>query len=158
MKKNILLTLIGFFLMFGLMPTAHSQEASGKFQEVYKVPGMSKDQIYTQALTWTADSFADAKEVIQMKDRDAGRIVGKGVTYYKQRGSFMANTPAEFTMIIECKDGRYRVTFKDFFALSSIAGRLKVTNSSYLNQLHEKCRSLAADLYTYMKKASKDDW
>ena len=116
---------------------------------------MSKDKIYTQALSWTAENFVSANAVIQMKDRDVGKIVGKGVTEFKQ---WVAAVPAEFTTIIECKDGRYRVTFKDFIALWKGPGRQPVTQANFLNQLNEKCRSMAADLYTYMKQASKDEW
>jgi len=131
--------------------SAHGQD---KFQEVYKVPKMSKQQIYDRALAWTAESFVDAKSVIQMNDRDVGKIIGRGTA------RFGFGTPAEYTMIIEAKDGRYRVTFKDFIALWGNppgSWRRPVKKAKYLNQLIDNSRSLASSLFSFMQKADQED-
>lgn len=73
----------------------------------------TKEQIYIAVNDWFVRSFNDGKSVIQLNDKDAGCIIGKGFI------SNMGNTQAFFTnsnisayviIRIDIKDGRMRVT------------------------------------------------
>lgn len=73
----------------------------------------SKEQIYVAVNDWFARSFNDGKSVIQLNDKDAGCIIGKG--YISNMGStlsFASNADISAYVIIrvDMKDGKMRVT------------------------------------------------
>lgn len=87
------------------------------YQGVQRVDGVSKDELYIRAREWFAKTFVSAQAVIQMDDKEAGKIIGKGVA----RSSFvMLLTPVSYTLYytvsITVKDGRYRYEITDFMA------------------------------------------
>lgn len=73
----------------------------------------SKEQIYVTVNDWFARSFNDGKSVIQLNDKDAGVIIGKG--YISNMGSTMsfasnADISADVIIRVDMKDGRMRIT------------------------------------------------
>lgn len=58
---------------------------------------LNKQTLYSNALSFFAVEFKSANNVIQMKDSDAGKVIGKGIA-----GS------RDITITITCKDGRYK--------------------------------------------------
>ncbi|RZK33076.1 MAG: DUF4468 domain-containing protein, partial [Hymenobacter sp.] len=47
------------------------------YQGVVEVAGATKEQLYTRAYEWLAKAYRSANDVIQMQDKEAGRLVGK---------------------------------------------------------------------------------
>jgi len=85
------------------------------YSEVVKVDGATKDQLYTRSREWFARTFKSAKDVLQMDDRAAGKVIDKGYT----QGSFVMLLSAMkfdiwYTVSITGKDGRYRYEVSDF--------------------------------------------
>lgn len=120
MKKSLLIILL-------LLPTAMQAQsiqipvdsATRKidYQGVVKADGLTKDELYTRAREWFAKTFNSAKDVIQMDDKSAGKIIGKGAA----NGSyFYLLTTIRFTLYytvsITVKDGRYRYEITDIEA------------------------------------------
>lgn len=73
----------------------------------------TKEQIYVSVNDWFARSFNDGKSVIQLNDKDAGCIIGKG--HISNMGSTMsfasnANISADVIIRVDMKDGRMRIT------------------------------------------------
>lgn len=73
----------------------------------------TKDQIYVAVNDWFVRSFNNGKSVIQLNDKDAGCIIGKG--YISNMGStqsFFTNSNISAYVIIrtDIKDGRMRIT------------------------------------------------
>lgn len=85
------------------------------FQEVVQVPGATKDELYTRAREWFAKTFKSSKDVIQMDDRIAGKIIGKG-SGNGLTGNILLITSfwLNYTVSITIKDGRYRYEITDF--------------------------------------------
>jgi len=48
------------------------------YTEIVKVDSIKAKDLYVRAYTWFANSFVNAKNVIQLNDKEAGRILGKG--------------------------------------------------------------------------------
>lgn len=80
-----------------------------EYTELVKVDSMiSQNDLYLKAKEWMARTFNSAKEVIQMDDKDAGIIIGKG--------NFLEGKACRinFTLKIQVKNGRFKYWFSDF--------------------------------------------
>lgn len=49
-----------------------------EYTGIVQVAGVSKEELYTRARSWFVKTYKDADVVIQMDDKDAGKIIGKG--------------------------------------------------------------------------------
>ncbi len=82
------------------------------YQGVVEVPGATKDQLYTRAYEWMAKTYRSANAVIQMQDKESGRLVGRGSTRATVRG-YDAGV-VRHTLTLYFKDGRYKYVLTDF--------------------------------------------
>ncbi len=89
--KKLLIVMILFSACYA--PKATTKKEVKKFSPVtFKVIDSvkgSQNQLYIKAYQWMANTFNSAKEVIQMQDKEAGKLIGKGVmkTAYCKRWS-----------------------------------------------------------------------
>ena len=73
-------------------------------QKVIEVPGFSQKQIYTRTLEWMTKTYVSANEVIQLKDPDHGKLIGRGITYFTNGAEpFAATIPCEYIITVETK-------------------------------------------------------
>lgn len=82
--------------------------------QVYEAPGFTKDQLYTTARMWIAQNFKSAKAVIEYENKDEGTIIGNGNIPFPCKGFDclgFGDTRVPFTMKVETKDGKIRITF-----------------------------------------------
>lgn len=73
----------------------------------------TKEQIYVAVNDWFVRSFNNGKSVIQLNDKDAGCIIGKGfISNMGSTQSFFTNSNISAYVIIraDIKDGRMRIT------------------------------------------------
>ena len=79
---------------------------------VHEAPGRTKQQICIAARDWTTLAFKDSEAVIEVFDADRGKLIGKGNMTVNGYDS----TPfrVNFTLTIECRDGRVRSSFEDY--------------------------------------------
>ncbi len=93
-----------------------------EFHRVDTVDG-TQSKLFTKANEWVAQSFNDAKSVIQMSDKEAGKIVGKGVmSSQSSMGALIGSSTfyVKYTITITVKDGRYKIDLTDFIATDII--------------------------------------
>ena len=130
-------------------------------QKVHDID-LTKNEIYDASLEWMAQTFFDSREVIELKDKENGKIIGKGMTSFRGKtGWFSANTPCRFTLIVEAKDNKYRTTYTNFIGLwGENQSRLEpVSEKAYVDAVKAKLAVMDDDLYGYLKKSrSKTDW
>ncbi|MFZ5368122.1 MAG: DUF4468 domain-containing protein [Spirochaetota bacterium] len=81
------------------------------YQKIIEAPGMTQAQLYDKALQWMAYTFRSSKNVIQYQNQNEFKIIGKG--YLDVNYSGLAAVPTYFTLTIETKDGRLRITFSN---------------------------------------------
>lgn len=85
-----------------------------RFSEVVQTPGISADQLFLSARTWFVDYFNSAEAVIQMEDKEGGKIMGKGVAkvHSTRRAEFGFKVPwngfLEYTITLQFRDGRFK--------------------------------------------------
>lgn len=83
------------------------------FVKVFNVENQSKDDIFTQALEVLVSLYKDANEVIQIKDKEGGLIVGKGFSDspIREINSWaICRNRCWHIVKIEIKDSKLRVT------------------------------------------------
>lgn len=115
MKRFILGSLtVSFFIA---QPSfAAKGDKLSEVQQVIEFNGLKKDKIYNGSRQWVATKFRSAQNVIQMDDKENGIIIGKGNFNYPCSGwqclSYDGHT-VQFTVKIEAKDNKARITFND---------------------------------------------
>lgn len=78
------------------------------YTEVVKADSLSADQLYGNAKFFVANAFKSAKDVTQLQDDNAKSVVCKGnFTGYRGNGFI------DFTLSIQCKDGRYKYSISN---------------------------------------------
>lgn len=101
--------------------TAEAQIFDAKVYEyrlVDSVSGASKADLYVRARQWFAKTYGSSKSVIEMDDKEAGKIVGKALTNWPIRGGFgniLCQSLVHYTITIDIKDGKYRCVLSDFW-------------------------------------------
>jgi len=123
-----------------------------ELQAVIEVPGQSKDQLFARTLAWMAESFVSSKAVIELQDKENGRIIGHGRTSFSSMG--LVEIPCDYTLIVDVKDEKLRLTFNNFIGQWG-----KYRNEPYLvaeaghaRQIKQNLSSLPASLEAYLKK------
>lgn len=170
MKKIIFL--IATFLPVSIL--ADDQNQPIKFEKVYEVAGLSKDQIYDGARQWFAISFKSANAVIQYEDKAAGTIIGKGNMSFPCTSylNCLANKDikVDFTTRVDSKDGKMRVSYDDLrkVSLPKVSSGLKLSGyslpiqaSSYDGELvSKKLDELSDEMVQKIQSQKKvnDDW
>ena len=123
MTWRVLVALLGFLMCFaslasdGVEPESVPDPVPLEYTDVVSMEGASKEQLYERAELWFVDTFVDANEVLQLKDKENGRIVGKGSFQYVPKsmsGSTTVTGPVMFTTKVFAKEGRYKYVLTDF--------------------------------------------
>jgi hypothetical protein len=89
------------------------------YTSIIEASGIKKDLIYSRVREWVALNFKSAQNVIQMDDKESGKIITKGLlpSYYTYR---MLGSDRQwpynlrFTLNIAIKDEKLRVQVSDF--------------------------------------------
>lgn len=84
------------------------------FVQVINADGKSKEQLYVLLNYWITHTFTDANSVIQLNDKELGRIIAKG--YVKSIAYHIGGSNSydvSITPVIKCdiKDEKVRVTY-----------------------------------------------
>ena len=79
---------------------------------VVEVPGATQAQLYDRAYEWVVKNYGSAQRVIQMQDKEAGKIIVKGRTpaYFKGHEFGWITHTLSFYV----KDGKYKYDITDF--------------------------------------------
>lgn len=140
-----------------------------------------KDKLYTRALTWVVKTYNSAKDVIQLNDKDDGKLILKAIMQIPvARGGYET---VDYTMTIDVKDNKYRCTITGFthtggtydeYALNNAYGDLdrdavyvttvdmerELKSPPKLRYIKSKCADLSnrylADLKSAMSSSEKD--
>lgn len=84
------------------------------FEEVVQAPGISKNELYSRSREWFARSFRSAEHVLQMDDREAGKLAGRAWTLIEiEQLQAITTVKLRFLIMVQIRDERYKVTFTD---------------------------------------------
>lgn len=181
MKTKILIALLS---IYGI---ANAQEkismpidsATGKvvYTEIVYVESKTKDELYLNGKEWLANTFKSSKEVIDMDDKEAGQIIGKGLFVVSLNGDWGY---IHFTVALYFKDGRYKYEIKnishenpksssrsglgDGGAVENekpACGKMLMSKKQWEKikvNADSNIKNLIADLNYYMIKSNSSDW
>ena len=160
MKKLFTISVILFIISCAAMLDKIPEEDL-RVQKVFEVD-LNKGEIYSSSVQWMAKTFVDSKEVIEVKDAENGRLIGKGITEFRVQ---IIQVPCRYTMTIEAKDNKVRITFDNFVGLwgkyhnqPRAIGKYK-GERGYLEEIKNKLNILADDLNNHLNKTKADsDW
>lgn len=134
---------------------------------------ITKDELYKRAKKWFIDNYKSANDVIQMDDKDAGEIIGKG--YFEER--FQPAIGAGIDMkiyhiiTISIKDGKYKYKITNFTSKGTASGITseapledhinfdkKNKYTDYYLKIDSKVKGIIASIEKAMKQGGGDDW
>lgn len=155
------------------------------YQTVVDVPGITKDELFLRAenffISYYNNSYKDAKDVIQTKDKEEGLIIGKaywpdlywaislndhyyGAYHYlridaKEGKARITVTVQEVTDNPVRLSGKYFIPMKDFYPINNNVFSIeKNWQGKAFYQLHSNCKELIAIVTTALNKGlSKSD-
>ena len=107
MKKIIAMTSL---LLIGCAAFTAIPIEERKSEIVIEDLNKGKDELYDITLEWMAKVFKDSKSVIEVKDKNRGKIIGKG--YWVVTG--FGNTGVTFTLSISIKESKIRGQFENY--------------------------------------------
>ena len=156
------------------------------YTEVVFVDSLTnKQELFSRAKEWFAKTFQSSTNVIQMEDKEDGKIIGKALLpiYNKTLGDF---GHIHYTISIFLKDGRYKYELSDFYHKGQIlsngdravdigscesmintndknlfGGSMQKTYNNYLNQMDIHAKELIFSLKSFMAKKltkTENDW
>jgi len=101
-------------------PNLPIDSATGKITYVGVVTvdtSIKKLELYSRAREWFAKTYNSSTTVIQMDDKESGKIVGKALiqAYCKSLGSDRKCGFINYTISVYFKDGRYKYEITDFY-------------------------------------------
>ena len=106
---------------------------SGKitYKEVVK-DSLTKDELYIRTKEWFARSFTSAQDVLQMDDRQAGKLIGKGTARGFNNSALLSNGfTLYYTVSIILKDGKYKYEISDFLAKNDYMNGITNSDEKY---------------------------
>lgn len=164
--KNVIV-----FLMMLLAPVVTSGQkiekdsVSGIYtaKGVVQVDDVPKDKLYSRAMEWIALSYKSAQDVVQLSNKEDGKIICKGnfpVSLYMKSGS------VEHTLTLEFKDNRFRYRYTNFVYYSAGSGSVPFDGTMMgkkkaISTTEEKIEKSISSLTAYLKgndKAADDGW
>ena len=110
---------------------------------VRQIPETAKDELYAKIYQALVDVYVNAKNVIQMQDKENGVIVCKGIIEYTNSAMSSVNTimgshinvdeVIDYTIKIQVREGRYKVDIYDMIVDEGLFSDSKCTMSDFLS-------------------------
>ena len=180
MKKILFVLVLIFTTQQVLSQELPISDKTGEvlYESVVSVDGASSEELYIRATEWFAKRFNSANDVIQMQDKEAGKIIGKGAFRIK-KGLYVVGSQVHYTISIFAKEGRYKYAITDIYheankdyprnrggSLSNEkpdCGHQRILKKVWRkikSATHQYCTALSKDITLYMSETNNedDDW
>jgi len=139
--------------------TSGQTRADYEYQKVQEVDA-SADQIYTEAQAWMAERFVSSQDAIQLRDEENHRLVANAEKNMDV-GTMGTSLPVEMDLIVEARDGRFRMTARNFIIRSSAAGQTTEVppTEGNLGDIEAELDAIRTELAAYVEESQEeDDW
>lgn len=156
--KVSLLISICFLIFIGCAGMQPATESERNIVYTVDVPNSSKDEIYLSVRKWIAQTFRSAKAVIELDDPDSGTLIGNGTVQEPCDACLYSVADVLFTMQIDVKDNKFRISFSNLQRRSSEGSKQIITQYS-LEKTKPKLLSFGDDIAAFINKDKKSsDW
>lgn len=160
----ILFVVVGMFsgALLGCAKTPPPEPATSddwEIQRVIPVPGVAKDAIFERAKSWVGGAFSPSLDVIQYANRRTGVVRGKtSIPHVRpKKWSPPDRFDYRFTVIVEAKDERMRVTFKDVYMMG-VYGREPILKTDMAEISPKIEMAIDALVASFAAEKKADDW
>jgi hypothetical protein len=126
-------------------------------RQIYTVE-LSRNDIYDRSLEWCARKLASVNDDIVVRDREKGKIIGKATGKYSEYFDFLVDRQFSYTITIDIKEGRYRVTF-DNFVVYYDERQIKASKAEFkfeIGKIRKQVDKLMEELRDYVSKGSTE--
>ena len=179
-KKNILMPLFWILKRKKYISILPLDTSTGlvTFDEVINCKGVDTDELYSALREWLAISFNNSESVLQMDDRESGKLIAKGRTEIKVGG---ITYPSNFILKIYIREGRfkymitnivydngvisgieYKNPIEDWYTGYTTKGRLVKWQVKYHKELVKFAYNIENDIKNHIRSLSNkddiDDW
>jgi hypothetical protein len=138
------------------------------YERIDSMPNASKLDLYNKAKIWFVNTFNSAKAVIQMDDKDAGTLMGKGLTGF-DAGNLMTGPIKQYinyTININLKDNKYRMQIYDIYVSDGNATaytpeqllKYPKMNKKKIERIDNNVQDLIAGFKAAINKKSEDNF
>ena len=117
---TILVICMGISTLYAQDLPVDKETGKVTYSEILEAPGQSKDVIYTKVRSWVSETFRSAKAVIDLEDKENGKLVAKGnmsAGVLKNGLNKVDGGRVDFTMTFLIKDDKLKV---EHFALATM--------------------------------------
>lgn len=185
MKKLLIFILLFPFSSFAQISDLPIDSSTSliTYSGVVQVAG-DKTELYSRAREWFAKAYKSSTNVIQMDDKESGKIVGKALmqVYHRAFGKDHVSGFINYTISVYIKDGRYKYEVANFYHTGQYVGdgitipdfgtceemihakkkSYQKTFNYYLSQMDENIKALILNMKENMSKQNttgkKDNW
>lgn len=118
--KIVLLALLLPFIAFAqkakpLQIPVDTTNGRISYSEITYADSTSKKELFSKVLEWIALTYTSVKDVVKLKDRDAGKIIAQGVFNERlEQGLNIYSASIYHTLLIGIKDGTCKIQITDF--------------------------------------------
>ena len=147
-KAIIILVIILTTIAVNAQTISEIPKKNLSFEKVIQTENINKTDLFISVNEWFATSYNSANDVIQMSDKEAGKIIGKGVMNCNMDGNSSYDGKINYTINVAIKDNRYKVILSNFTHTGKGISLGLITN--------EEIYSTKGMLKKYNNKAWKD--
>ena len=137
------------------------------YQGVVQIGNLTINESYPKIKSWVATNFVSANDVIQLDDKENGKMIIKGntIVWVKSVG-LNVDMRVSFSLTIDVKDERFRYTYQVTDITSGSPSKSSMNqmnkNNRMVNGLKEDIsaafNALIEDLRSSILNASSDNW
>jgi hypothetical protein len=135
-------------------------EAERATAVIYEIPGVGSTGLFERTVNWMNAAVVSKGGQIVQADKIGGSLTAKVMTSYN---NMFVEVPARYTMRVDFKDGKVRVTcydFEDYWGEFQKRAR-PVEDADFIRQLGNKAKEKNEALYAYLKSGSpvaEEEW
>lgn len=148
-------------------PQIPTKDGKAFYEIVDSLPG-AKAELYNKSKVWFVNTFNSANAVIQLDDKEAGVIMGKGVTGFNA-GNIMTGSIKQFinyTININVKDNKWRIQIYDIYVsngnstayTAEMLLKYPKMNKKKIERIDNDIQGLIAGYKSAIKKANTDNF
>jgi hypothetical protein len=115
-KEAFVKTILLLTAFFFIKSISFGQTEKVEIKIIDSIP-VTKQELYIRARAFIAYSFKNSKNVIQMDDKEAGKIICKGSMTLPSKASvgITYQNNVDFTLTIDVRDNKYRAVISDLY-------------------------------------------
>lgn len=151
MRKFVYLIFIIVFVGCASLTQITQEEGHFEYVEEHE---LNKPDAYNAALEWMAMNYGDSKEVIQLKNEEQGKVIGKGIGTYCYDALCSVEVSFYYTLTITNKDGRSKFEFQTLNQVGS-GNTIQKGNLEDVEQIYQEIKN---SMISYYNSSGDDDF